>query len=144
MKTKMIVLALVVVLGMTLCPIVGNAQMGPGMMGRDGYGGWYCPYCGRHLGPGGYGMGPGMMHRGYGMGPGMMGPQSQQPQKILEKKNVKAIVENYLKATGNPNLKLGKIKEMESFFEAEILTKEDSLADKIMVDKYTGWMRSIY
>jgi hypothetical protein len=143
MKAKMIVLALVVVLGMTLCPIVGNAQMGPGMMGRGGYGGWYCPYCGRHLGPG-YGMGPGMMHRGWGMGPGMMGSQYQQPQKLLEKKDIKPIVENYLKATGNPNLKLGEIKEMESFFEAEILTKEGSLADKIMVDKYTGWMRSIY
>lgn len=84
-------------------------------------------------------MGPGMMHRGWGMGPGIM-----RPQKLLEEKDVKAIVENYLKATRNPNLKLGKIKEMESSFEAEILTKEGSLVDKIMVDKYTGWMRSIY
>jgi hypothetical protein len=29
-------------------------------------------------------------------------------------------------------------------FEAEILTKEGSLADKLAVDKNTGWMRSIY
>jgi len=28
--------------------------------------------------------------------------------------------------------------------EAEILTKDDSHADKIAVDKTTGWMRSIY
>lgn len=161
MKAKMIVLALAVVFGMALYPIAGHAQRGPGMMGQGGYGGWYCPYCGRYLGPEGYGMGSGMMGRGYGMGPGMMhhgwgmgpgmmgpgygyGPQYQRPQKLLEEKDVKAIVENYLKATRNPNLKLGKIKEMESFFEAEILTKEGSLADKIMVDKYTGWMRSIY
>lgn len=143
MKAKMIVLALAVVLGMALYPIAGHAQMGPGMMGRGygmgpgmmgqgGYGGWYCPYCGAWQG------------RGWGMGPGMMGPGMMRPQKLLEEKDVKAIVENYLKATRNPNLKLGKIKEMESFFEAEILTKEGSLADKIMVDKYTGWMRSIY
>jgi len=39
---------------------------------------------------------------------------------------------------------LGKIIERENYFEAEILTEEDSLADKIAVDKNTGWMRSIY
>ena len=44
----------------------------------------------------------------------------------------------------NPNLKLGAIKDAGSAFEAEIVTKDDSLVDKIMVDKATGWMRSSY
>ena len=139
--------------------------MGPGMMGGGGYGGWYCPYCGQHMGPrGGYGMGPGMMGPGMmgpgmmgrGMGPGMMGPgyggqygpqygpQYQQPQKPMEEKDARAILENYLTSMRNPNLKLGKIKEMDNYFEAEILTKGNSLVDKILVDKFTGWMRSIY
>ncbi len=148
--------------------------MGPGMMGGGGYGGWYCPYCGQYMGPrGGYGMGPGMMGPGggYGMGPGMMGPhmrgrggmgpgmmgpgygpqygpqyppQYQQPQKPMEEKDAKAVLENYLQSTRNPNLKLGKITEKGNYFEAEILTTEDSLVDKIVVDKFTGWMRSIY
>ncbi len=148
--------------------------MGPGMMGGGGYGGWYCPYCGQYVGPpGGYGMGPGMMGPGggYGMGPGMMGPhtrgrggmgpgmmgpgygpqygpqyppQYQQPQKPMEEKDAKTILENYLASMRNPNLKLGKIKEQGNYFEAEILTKEGSLVDKIVVDKFTGWMRSIY
>lgn len=144
--------------------------MGPGMMGGGGYGGWHCPYCGQQMGPGGgygmgpgmmgggmmgpgimgRGMGPGMMGPGYGMGPGMMGPgygygpQYQQPQKLLEEKEAKAILENYLRSTRNPNLKLGKINEQGNYFEAEITTKEGSLVDKILVDRYTGWIRSIY
>ncbi len=122
------------------------------------------------MGPGGgYGMGPGMMGPGYGMGPGMMGPgmmgpgmmgpghpgygpqyappyppRYQQSQKPMEEKDAKAVLENYLQSTRNPNLKLGKITEKGNYFEAEILTKEDSLVDKIVVDKFTGWMRSIY
>ncbi len=145
--------------------------MGPGMMGGGGYGGWYCPYCGQYMGPrGGYGMGPGMMGPGYGMGPGMMGPgmmgggmmgrgmgpgyggqygpqygpQYQQQQKPMEEKDARGILENYLTSMRNPNLKLGKIMEKDYYFEAEILTKEDSLVDKILVDKFTGWMRSVY
>jgi hypothetical protein len=145
--------------------------MGPGMGHGPGYGGGYCPYCGRPMGPGmmgpgygygmmgpgmmgrgygyGYGMmGPGMMGPGYGMGPGMMGPgygpQYQQPQKPLEAKDIKSMLENYLQSTRNPNLKLGKITDKGPYFEADIVTKNDALVDKILVDKNTGWMRSAY
>jgi len=132
-KIVMVGLAMLValVIGLTFLPIEGKAQMGPGMMG--GYG---------------YGMGPGMMGRGWG--PGMMcpgygyGPQYQQVQKSLEEKDAKAILENYLRSTRNPNLKLGKIEDRGNFFEGEILTKNDSLVDKILVDKNTGWIRSVY
>jgi len=132
--------------------------MGPGMMGGQGYG--------YGMGPGmmggrgyGYGMGPGMMGGrgyGYGMGPGMMGPgygygpnqqypyAQQQPQKPIDKDQAKSIVENYLKSTGNPNLKLGDIKDEGQNFEADVVTKDNSLADKILIDKSTGWMRPAY
>jgi hypothetical protein len=106
---------------------------------------------------GGYGMGPGMVlgggmmgGRSYGMGPGMIGPgyaygpQYQKPQKPLEEKDAKAILENYLRSTRNPNLKLGKITEQGNYFEGEITAKDGSLVDKILVDRYTGWIRSIY
>jgi len=148
--------------------------MGPGTMGPEGwYGESWCPYCGQYMGPGGgYGMGPGMMGRGwgYGMGPGMMGPgmmghgmmgrgmgpgmmgpgypgygpQYQQPQQPLEEKDVRGMLENYLRNMRNPNLKLGKITEKGPYFEAEIVTKENSLVDKFLVDRNTGWMRSEY
>jgi hypothetical protein len=132
--------------------------MGPGMMGGQGYG--------YGMGPGmmggrgyGYGMGPGMrggQGYGYGMGPGMMGPgydygpnqqypyAQQQPQKPIDKDQAKSIVENYLKSTGNPNLKLGDIKDEGQNFEADVVTKDNSLADKILIDKNTGWMRPAY
>ena len=170
MKRAIFALPLILVGTLILLPVEGKAQMGLGMMGSEGYGEWnYCPYCGTPLGPRmmgpGYGMGPGMMGPGYrrgyrmgphgwGMGPGMMhrdwgrdpqyGPQYQQPRKPLEEKDVKEMLENYLKSTRNPNLKLGNIEDKGSYFEAEILTRDDSLADKIAVDKTTGWMRSIY
>jgi len=118
----------------------------------SGYGqaqqsGWYCPNCGAYQG--GYGMGPGMM--GYGRGYGMMGPgygynqQYQQPQRSINEKDAKGIVENYLNSTRNPNLKLGKIKDEGSAFEVDIITKGNgSLVDKILVNKNTGWLRSVY
>jgi hypothetical protein len=112
--------------------------MGPGMMGQDrtgwgpGYGpqqqqGWTCPYCGRWYGP------------GYGYG-----PQYQQPQKPMTKRDAEALVGYFLKSTSNPNLKLGKIQDEGTAFEVEIVTKTNSLVDKILVDKRTGWMRSVY
>ena len=161
---KSIVFGLAVVVAVTLGLGSLYAQpMGPGMMGQGGgwgpgYGpsqqrGWYCPR------GGGYGMGPGMMGRGwsgYGMGPGMMGPgqgqqygqqnapRYQQPQKPLDKSDVETMVKNYLASVRNPNLKLGKIEEKDNGFEVDIVSKNNSLADKIIVDKNTGWMRSAY
>jgi len=94
-------------------------------------------------------MGPGMM--GYGMGPGMMGPgygynqQYRQSQGPMREQDAKGIVENYLNATRNPNLKVGKIKDEGSAFEFDIVTKSNgSLVDKILVNKDTGWLRLIY
>jgi len=69
MKKAVFVLVLALVFAHAFYPLEGKAQMGPGMMhrgygmgpgmmGGGGYGGWYCPYCGRYMGPGqGYGMG---------------------------------------------------------------------------------------
>lgn len=108
------------------------------------------PQGGQNQGNGGHMMGSGMM--GQGMGHGMMGQgyerqhgsQDRQLQKPLDKKDARALLENYLKSMKNPNLKLGAIKDVGPAFEAEILTKEDSLVDKIVVDKNTGLLRSIY
>ena len=98
----------------------------------------------------GYGMGPGMMgggNGGYGMGPGY-GPQYAPPYqnlpKPLDRKQAWQEVENFLKSTRNPNLRVGKVEDMGNRFEVDIETKEGSLVDKILVDKYTGWMQSAY
>ena len=140
MKKSILTVTLVLSLVLIIFPIEGKTQ-GPGMMGRGGQDWNYCPYCGSS-------MGPGMMGPGYGMGPGMMGPgygpQYQQPREPMKEKDAKEIVENYLQSKRNPNLKLGKITTKDKYFEAEIQTKDGSLVDTIVVDKYTGWMRSIY
>ena len=99
-----------------------------------------------------WGMGPGMM------GFGMMGPvyeygqqygpqygrQYQQAQKPLDRNQAQQEVENYLHSLGNPNLKLGKIAEKGNGYQIDIVSKDSSLVDKIIVDKNTGWMHSSY
>ena len=142
--------------GWNYCPWCGNYLgpeggylMGPGMMGR-GYN---------------YGMGPGMMGPGYGYGRGMgpgygygrgMGPgygygrgsqyapEYLRPQKPVDKDEAQQEVENFLKSTRNPNLKIGDIQEKDDAYEVSVVTKDGSLVDKIMVDKNTGQMSSGY
>jgi hypothetical protein len=94
----------------------------------------------------GYGMGPGMMGPGHMMGRGYRGygPRYQGLQEPLKEKDVKSMMEDYVQSTRNPNLKVGDIAGKEAYFEVEILTQDDSLVDKILVDKNTGWMRSLY
>lgn len=152
MNKLALMVALTFVIGLASYPTAGKAQMGsgygygygmgPGMMGGGPYGGGDCPG-GQYPGPGmmGRGMGPGMMGPGYGY---QYGPQYQQPQEPLDEKDGKTILENYLKSTRNPNLKVGKIEDKGNAFEGEILTPKGSLVDKILVDKNTGWMRSVY
>jgi hypothetical protein len=51
-------------------------------------------------------------------------------------------MEDYLKSTRNPKLKLGKIVDKEPYFEADIMTRNNDWANKIDVDKDTRWMGS--
>jgi len=115
--------------------------MDSGMMGSGVYGG--------------YEMGTGMMGYGgvqdyYSMGPGMMSPgdqngsQNHQNKTYLDKKAAERIFENSLNREHNPNLKLGEIKDEGSVFEADVLTKNNSLVDKLIVNKSTGHVRSAY
>jgi hypothetical protein len=53
-------------------------------------------------------------------------------------------VEIYLRSSRNPNLKIGEVEDKGPVFEVEIVTKEDSLVDKLVVNKETGWIGSIY
>ncbi len=148
MKKMILILVMAWVAGLSFYTIEAPAQMGPGygmgsgMMGRGMMGGGM--------------MGPGMMGRGMMccgmMGSDMMGggygpqygPQYQQPPKPLDEEEATALLENYLQSTRNPNLKLGKIEDKGNAFEAEIQTKDGSLVDKILVDKISRGMRSMY
>lgn len=56
----------------------------------------------------------------------------------LTKEEAGKSVEDYLYHYGNPNLKVGKIKEKDDYFEVEVVTKNNSLVEKIRLDKKTG------
>ena len=71
---------------------------------------------------------------------GETGQRSGRLETPLNKEGARAVVENYLQSTRNPNLKLGKITEQGVAFGAEIVTKDGSLVDKLLVDKSTGWI----
>jgi hypothetical protein len=94
----------------------------------------------------GYSRGYGMMG-GYGPGYGMgrsYGQQSRSAGRSIDAKEAEAMMNDYLKSSRNPNLKLGKIKDIGNAFEAEILTKKNDLVDRIRIDKTTGYMGSAY
>lgn len=129
----------------------GNNAMGPGMMG-PGYGmGPGMMGQGYGMGPGMMGpgmmnmmpmmhgmmMGPGMMGRGYGMGPGMMGAWSG---RDVTEDDVRGFLGRHLEMHGLERLKVGKIDASdERVFKADIITKEDSLVVRVVVDRRTGF-----
>ena len=114
--------------------------MDSGILGFDGYRG--------------HEMGPGMMpYGGYSddtMGPTMMNrgdeneSQYRQNHTYLDRKAAERIFEDSIERKQNPNLKLGEIKDQGTFFEAQVLTKDNSLVEKLIVDKNTGRMRTAY
>jgi hypothetical protein len=116
-------------------------EIAPDVGPRRGSGWGYRRGYGQRMGPG-----PGMGFR-YGPGYGMMSPREtygSTAQEPLTEQDARAVVEDYLNATNNPNLKLGQIEEKKSSYIVEILTKDGSLVDKIAVDKHAGWIRSVY
>jgi hypothetical protein len=136
------------------CPQCGAWQgqrgMGPGMMGPQGmHRGWD----GRGMGPGM--MGPQGMHRGWdrrGMGDGMNrryygNDQQYDPQyrqEPLNQEQAKSLIQDQFGLSRNPNLKIGEIEDKGDYFLADIVTKENSLVDKLRVDKNTGYIGSTY
>jgi len=74
------------------------------------------------------------------MGQGMQGNASSLPVP-LTKEGVRIMMEYKLHfLIRNPNLKLGKIKEVEEGFEVQIVTRDDSLVNRFVLDRNTGMM----
>lgn len=133
----------------------GGPGYGPGWMmgggGPGGPGGGPCGAFGQDGGPG-QGYGPGYHMRGWGggYGPGMMrgwrggdGPGAQTNQALnLTTDDVKARVERWLAIRGNARLKVGDVKEKDAdTITADIVTKDNSLVQRFIVDRHTGAFR---
>ena len=144
---KAIMVGLAVLLGIGVVSYaVADPRHGSGF--GMGYGsGWM------HSG-GGYG--PGSMHRGFGPGPGFARGMGNGPGaghcwetagvatgEKLTQERAEAIVKQRLAFIGNPNLKLGEVKEEDGSFVADITTKDGSLVDRLRIDKQTGFLRPV-
>jgi len=112
------ILYLIIFLSVTLIlPVVSVAQpMGRGMYQGVPYG-HYCP--GMQWGP-------------YGV---------RKPVETADQ--AKQVIDLYL-AGNSQELKVGKIAEKNWYFEAEILDRNKTVIDKVIVDKRSGRIRSIY
>jgi hypothetical protein len=114
---------------------MGHGMLGPGMMvhGMMGHGM----------------MGHGMMGHGM-MGHGMMGPGMMMgncgflpmPTRELTAEDVRHMLTWRLQAMGNKRLKLGDVKEADSgSIVADIVTVDDSLVERLKIDRRNGWIQ---
>lgn len=62
--------------------------------------------------------------------------------QVTSKDQVKMLVDHHV--AENPNLQVGQITAKDDIFEAEIVTKDGSLVNKVIVDKNTGWIKKEY
>lgn len=60
----------------------------------------------------------------------------------LTQEQVREIVTNHIHKL-NPSLKVGKINDSGSFYEAEVLSKDDEVIQVLGVDKYSGRLMTI-
>ncbi|HLC25674.1 MAG TPA: hypothetical protein VJM80_02780 [bacterium] len=62
----------------------------------------------------------------------------------LTKEQAATLVQNRLTRHGNPNLKVGNVTEKDGLFEVEIVTKDNSLVEKVQINKQTGWTQRAF
>jgi hypothetical protein len=115
---------------------MGPGMMGPGMMGQMGPG---------MMGPGM--MGPGMMGPGV-MGHGMMGPGMQGfrvvPMMHLSTDDVRQFLQRHISAHGLTRPQVGEVTQTDDeTITADIVTREGSLALRLEIDAYTGFVKSV-
>jgi hypothetical protein len=114
---------------------------GPGMMGGYGPGYGWGMMGGPGYGTGGYG--PGWMHGGgWRYGPGYGQAYGPQGDLKLSAEDVKNRLEGWIAWQGNPRLKVGDVKEKDAdTIEADIVTKDNSLVQRFIVNRHTGFYR---
>jgi hypothetical protein len=64
------------------------------------------------------------------------------PEEQITIDKAQSLVYNYINLLGMPGLRSGKIIDRGNEFEAEILTSDESLFDKIIIDKQSGKIKS--
>jgi hypothetical protein len=112
-------------------------QTGQPMMGG-------CPMMGSMKGQGKQGMmgkgmmGPGMMQGGMGPGTGALFGSRVTPMMNLSAEDVRGYLGAQLDRLGNKRLKVGDIKAEDGTITADIVTVDNSLVQRLKVDRHTG------
>jgi len=73
---------------------------------------------------------------------GTMRPGYREPEGAMTRFEAQLALRNYV--TRNPELQLGTIRDKGGTFEADVIGKESSLVGRVVVEKDTGRIRSIY
>jgi hypothetical protein len=115
----------------------GQGMMDSGQTGQQMMGG--CPMMGGMMGQGKGGMmqggmGPGMMQGGKG---GLFGSRVT-PMMNLSAEDVRGYLGAQLDRLGNKRLKVGDIKAEDGTITADIVTVDNSLVQRLKVDRHTG------
>ena len=137
--------------------MIGQMQcMGPGMMGQMGPGTMGPGMQGGMMGPGmqsgmmspgtqGGMMGPGM--QGGMMDPGTMGPMRAlrvTPTVHITTDDVRHFLEHHLAQHGFEHLKVGEVTQTnQDTITADVVTTEDSVAIRLLIDTHTGWVKDL-
>lgn len=130
---KCIAISLLALICFTGIPVLAQQDSSQG-------GEWFCP------GGRGFGRGFGKMAgtpQGQcprGMGPRGIRAASADP---LTKDQAARLLDNYIFRTGNTNLKPGEIVENGQFFEASVVNKDGTQAERMEIDRNTGLFRRI-
>jgi hypothetical protein len=69
-------------------------------------------------------------------GPGYL--SSPEP---LDRGQAKELFDHCIISSGNPDIRLGDVKETDDYYEGEIVSADGSLKDVLQVDKKTGWVK---
>jgi hypothetical protein len=71
-------------------------------------------------------------------------PPYRQFNNPIDKRDAQVLVQNYLDSTNNPNLKLGQETDKGTGYEFDIVTKDSSIVDRLLVSKDTAEIHSAY
>ncbi|MBW3597531.1 MAG: hypothetical protein KY475_09685 [Planctomycetes bacterium] len=122
-------------------PSVAAAPGGGIMGGAPATGGMMMCPCMQMMMGGGMG---GMMNQG--MSGGQAAPSSAAPPisnpRTTEQARERAA--QYLRSLGNPHLKVGDVEETAAAYEIDVTTQDDSLVNRLILDKQTGELKTQY
>lgn len=72
---------------------------------------------------------------------GSQGGTYGEKQRVTTRKEAKRLLNDYF---SKKNVTIGQIREKQYYFEADVLDTKGKVVDKVIVDKRTGRIRSIY